>query len=68
MNRGVPDLVWFSSLYDQFLANQNATFHNTAIKGQGESWLVADIVRTEKNFSSSGPLKRISGASIDSNF
>ena len=47
MNRGVPDLVRFGSLYDRFQANQNAIFHNSAFKDWGESWLVADIVRTE---------------------
>ena len=50
MNKGVPDLVRFCSLYDRFLANQNKIFQNSAIKGRGESWLVADIVRTAKVF------------------
>ena len=46
MNRGVPDLVRFGSLYDRFLANHNAIFHNSAFKCMGEG-CKHFVVRTE---------------------
>ena len=47
MNRGILDLVQFGTLYDPFLASQNAIFTIVLSRPRGVSWLVPDMVRTE---------------------